>query len=53
MKKSTEEWMDCLRINASECRYKERDKRLQEQFINGINDDDMTEIIRGLCLIKN
>ena len=33
---STEEWMDHLRIKPNECNYKEHDKELKEQFINGI-----------------
>ena len=42
-----EEWMGCFRIRANEFGYKEKDRRLKEQFINGINDDDMmTGIIK-------
>ena len=45
--------MGHLRIKANECKYKERDRRLKEQFINGINDDDMmTEIISELSVFK-
>ena len=40
------EWSDHLRIKGNECGYKLKDRRLKEQFINGINVDDMTtEII--------
>ena len=31
---------------------KEKDSRLKELFINGINDDIMTEVIRELTAIK-
>ena len=45
--------MGHLGIKANKCEYKERDRRLKEQFINGINDDDMiTENIRELTVIK-
>ena len=45
--KSGKEWMGCLRVKANECEYKRRDRRLKEQFMNGIsNDDMMTEIIK-------
>ena len=39
--------MGHLRIKANECCYKEKDRKLKEQFINGMNDDDMmTKVIR-------
>ena len=42
-----------LRIKANEYGYKEKDRKLKEQFIDGINDNDMmTEIIRELTAIK-
>ena len=42
-----------LRITASKCGYKGKDRRLKEQFINGINDGDMmTKIIGELTTIK-
>ena len=45
--------MGHLRIKASKYDYKEKDRRLKEQFINGINDEDMmTEIIRELTKIQ-
>ena len=51
---NVEEWIGCLWIKLNESDYKEKDRRLKEQFINGINDDDMmTEIIRELPTIKN
>ena len=44
--KNAEDWIGHLRVRANECEYKEEDRRLKEQFINGINDDDLvTEII--------
>ena len=46
--------MDHLRIKANKCEYKERNGRLKELFISGINSDDiMTEIIRELAVINN
>ena len=42
-----------LQNKANEGSYKETDRRLKEQFINGINDDDMmTEKIRELITNK-
>ena len=53
-KHRAEEWMGYLKIKVKECTYEERDRRLKEQFINGVNDNDMmTEIIRYLNIIKN
>ena len=50
---NAEEWMGYLRLKANECEYKEKDRRLKEQFINGINDDEMkTEIIWELNAVK-
>ena len=47
-----EEWMGHLRIKGKHCSYKEKDRRLKEHFINGINDVDMmTKIIRELTTI--
>ena len=40
-------------MKANECKYTERDRRLKEQFINGINDDEMvTEIIHELITVS-
>ena len=40
-------------MKGTECRYKEKDRLLKQQFKNGINDDDMkTKIIRVLTAIK-
>ena len=45
--------MDHFRMNANKCEYKDKDRRLEEQFINGINDDDMmTEIIWEWTTVK-
>ena len=39
-----------LRLKANECGYKERDRRLKEQFINDVSDKViMMEIIRVYC----
>ena len=41
------------RIKISEYAYKEKDRRLKEPFINGINGDQIrTEIIRKLTAVK-
>ena len=45
--------MEHLKIKADECGYKERDIRLKEQLINGINDNYMmTQIIKEVTTIK-
>ena len=45
--------MGRLRIETTECKYKERDRGLKEKFRNDINDQTMTaEIIKGLTTIK-
>ena len=50
---NTEEWMGCVRKKQNKSDYTE-DRRLNEKFINGINDDDMmTEIMRGLTAVRN
>ena len=44
-----EEWMGRLRTSVVECNYKEIDWQLKEQFIHGLNDEEMlVEIIREL-----
>ena len=51
--KNAEDWTGSLRIKTNECEYKDTDRRLKEQFINGINGDDtMTKIIEGMTAIK-
>ena len=50
---SAEEWTGCITVKANQCEYKERDRRLKEQFVNGINDNYMmTAKIRELAIIK-
>ena len=50
---NAEEWIGHFRIIGNERCYKEKDSRLKEPFIHGINDDDiMTEIIRKLTAFK-
>ena len=45
----TEEWMGRLRLAAIGCNYREVDRQLKEQFLHGLNDNDMlAEIIREL-----
>ena len=45
--------MDHLQIRKNEYSYKEKDRRLKEKYINGINDDDMmTEIEREQAAVK-
>ena len=47
---SVEEWMGRLRTATVECKYKEVDRQLKEQFIHGWNDDEiLVEIIRELA----
>ena len=49
MNENTEEWMGRHRLAIIECNYKEIDRKLKEQFIHGLNDNDMlAEIIREL-----
>ena len=43
---TTKEWMYRLRMKATECKYKENDRRLKELFFNDISDDDMKEEIK-------
>ena len=46
---SVEEWMDRLRTAVVECKYKEVKRQIKEQFIHGLNDDEMlAEVIREL-----
>ena len=43
-----------LCIKAEECNYKEHDRFLKIQFINGINDEEITqEIIKELSAQRN
>ena len=46
-------WWAASRVRTNGCDYKEKDRRLKEQFINGITDDDtMTEIKKRATEIK-
>ena len=52
--KLEEEWMGILRVRVTEWKYKEWDRRLKEQFINGIIYWPMTaKIIKELATIKD
>ena len=46
--------MGRLYIKAAECSYKEHDRLLKEQYINGINNEEvMKEIIKELTTQRN
>ena len=45
--------MGRLRIIAAYCKYRETDRHLKEQFINGLNDGMIMEIIEELNAIKD
>ena len=46
-------WMGRLWLSAIECKYKELDRQLKEQFIHSLSDTDMlAEIIRELTKIQ-
>ena len=48
---STHEWVGRFCIEEPECSYKEPDRWLTEQFINGINEEEITqEIIKELIV---
>ena len=47
------ELIDHLRVKAKKCRYKENNRQLKEQFINGISDDIITAERRTLPQYKN
>ena len=51
--KSIEEWIGRLCMAVAECNYKEIDWQLKEQFIHGLNDKTMLEIIRELTARNN
>ena len=45
--------MGRLRLAALECNYKEIDRQLKQQFVHGLNDNDMlAEIIRELTKME-
>ena len=50
---NADEGMGYIRIKTNECKYKEKDRRLKEQFIYGINYIEMVrEIIHKLSTVK-
>ena len=50
---NTEYWMGRPRLAAVECSYEERDRKLKEQFIHRLYDNDMlVKIIRKLTKIE-
>ena len=52
-KEGAQEWMGQSRVKKNEFASKERDRRPKEQFITGVNDDNiMTEIIKKLVVTK-
>ena len=51
-KVSVKEWMGHLRVTANKYKYKKSNRRLKEQFMNGINDEKMIEIIKEFTVIK-
>ena len=51
---SADEWMGRLCVVAAECKYRELDRQLKEQFIHGLSDKVMLdEIIRELTTQNN
>ena len=50
---STEEWMGRLRTAVVKCNYKEIDRQLKEQFIHGLNDEEMLVEINNNIYSKN
>ena len=52
-RQNVEEWMGRLRHAAAGCSYQELDRQLKEQFISGLNDEDMLgEIIKELTATR-
>ena len=52
--KSAQEWMGRLHIKAAEWNYKKHDRLIKDQFINGMNDEEiMQEIIKELTTYRN
>ena len=46
--------MDRLQTKVAECEYREPDRLLMEQFIDGPNDDDMTDdILREVTTLED
>ena len=38
---NVEEWMKRVRVEAEKCEYQEQDRQIKEQFICGLDDEDM------------
>ena len=52
--KNVEKWMGRLRISAEECNYKEVDGQKKNQFIHGVNDNDMIiDVIKRLTKLED
>ena len=52
MNEYAEEWMDPLRRISKECKDKEIEQQIKEQFIHGINNQTVTvKIIKDLRII--
>ena len=50
---SAEEWMGKLCIRATEYNYTEHDRKLKEQFINGIDNEEITKKIIKELMVQN
>ena len=51
--KSTQEWMGRLQTKVSECKYRDPDRLLREQFIGSVKDDGMTgEILQQVTTLE-
>ena len=50
---NVEEWMGRLCVVAVECKYRELDRQLKEQFICGLNDECMLEEIIIEVMVTN
>ena len=49
-----QKWMGRLRLEATECKYKEYDALLTEQSINGLNDNGMVdEILKEVAMLED
>ena len=44
-----EEWMGRLQVKAADCKYKENDRKLKEQFTSGINNEAIIAKIIKEC----
>ena len=50
---SAEEWMGRLHVAVVECKYREVDQQLKEQFIHGLNDKVMLEEVSRELTTRN